>query len=185
MARLEKGSKMPEFIYDTPFEAGYSIADTVKKVKGRTALVFLRYYGCTLCQYDISQYATQYDAIAATGGQLLVVLQSAPGKLAKEMKDGDLPFRIICDPKQTLYQEFEIIPAKSKPQMVDAHTMKKIAQAKMAGFQHGEYEGEELQLPAAFVLEPDLTITYAHYGRTVGDVPDSLELAELLKKSPV
>lgn len=181
MAKLENGAKMPVFDYNTPFAEGVSIAETVKKVKGKTALVFLRYYGCTLCQYDISQFASEYEKIAATGGQLLVVLQSDPKKLGDEIGEDNLPFDIICDPEQTLYKEFEIIPADSKEHMVDACAMAKIAKAKLAGFKHGEYEGEELQLPAAFVVDQDLAITYAHYGKTVGDVPSPSELAELLK----
>ena len=39
----------------------------------------------------------------------------------------------------------------------------------------------EMFLPAAFVVEPDLTLTYAHYGKALGDVPTPEELAELLR----
>ena len=42
-------------------------------------------------------------------------------------------------------------------------------------------EGEELQLPAAFVVDHDLTVTYAHYGRVISDTPTADELAALLK----
>mgnify|MGYP000609266414 FL=1 len=48
-------------------------------------------------------------------------------------------------------------------------------------FSHGEYEGEELQLPAAFVVEKDLTVTYARYGKDGADVPTPEELKKLLK----
>ena len=48
-------------------------------------------------------------------------------------------------------------------------------------FVHGEYEGNELQLPATFVVEPDLTITFAEYHKGNGGVPSPDELAELLK----
>lgn len=181
MSKLSQGEKMPDFTYDTPFAASCTLAETVKKTRGKTALVFLRYYGCTLCQYDIHQFATQQDKIAATGGQMLVVLQSDPAKLAGQMKEGDLPFDIVCDPAQKLYKEFEIQPAVSMEKMGDLKVMEKIAKAKAAGFQHGDYEGDELQLPAVFVLDHDLTITYAHYGKTAGEVPTPSELAELLQ----
>lgn len=181
MARLNVGEKLPVFQYDTPFTSGVSISDTVKAVGGKTALVFLRYYGCTLCQLDISEFAAGHEQIAATGGQMLIVLQSAPDGLAKQLNPGDLPFDIVCDPDQTLYKEFEIAPAASMEAMIGEHDMEKIAKAKAAGFTHGEYEGEELQLPAVFVVDSDLTLTYVHYGKTAGDVPMPEELAELLK----
>ena len=82
---------------------------------------------------------------------------------------------------QKLYKAFEIQPAVSMEKMGDLKVMEKIAKAKAAGFQHGDYEGNELQLPAVFVLDHDLTITYAHYGKTAGEVPTPSELAELLQ----
>ena len=181
MSKLTVGGKLPDFTYDTPFASGVSIADTARKVGGKTALVFLRYYGCTLCQYDIHQFTAQYDKIAATGGQMLVVLQSDPAKLAGQMKPGDLPFDIVCDPEQKLYKEFEIAPAESKAKMADLKTMGKIAKATAGGFKHGDYEGDELQLPACFVMGPDRVLSYAHYGVSAGDVPTPQELVELLK----
>ena len=172
MPKLTVGTQMPDFTFDTPFESGRTLAETAGKTAGKTALVFLRYYGCTLCQYDIHQFTAQYDKIAATGGQMLVVLQSDPAKLAGQMKPGDLPFDIVCDPEQKLYKEFEIAPAESKA---------KIAKATAGGFKHGDYEGDELQLPACFVMGPDRVLSYAHYGVSAGDVPTPQELVELLK----
>ena len=50
-----------------------------------------------------------------------------------------------------------------------------------AGFSHGRYEGEELQLPAAFILQPDLTVTYAHYAKVIDDVLDAVQIADMMK----
>ena len=57
MAKLTAGQTMPDFTYDTPFASGRTLTETVQKVEGKTALVFLRYYGCTLCQLDIRQFS--------------------------------------------------------------------------------------------------------------------------------
>lgn len=180
MARLTTGGAMPDFTFDTPFESGRTLSETVVRVKGKTALIFLRYYGCTLCQYDMHQYARAADKIAAAGGQLLVVLQSNPAKLAAQMKPGDLPYGLVCDPEQTLYRQFEISPAPSKLKMADAKTFAKIAKATAGGFKHGDYEGDELQLPATFIMDGGLKLSYVHYGASVGDVPTPEELIALL-----
>ena len=181
MAKLTVGEIMPDFTYETPFAKGQTLSETAGRAK-KTALLFLRYYGCTLCQYDIHQLYMRYFDLTAHGGQVLVVLQSDPRRLAEDLKTPEaLPFPLVCDPEGKLYKLLNIEPAAGKAQLADAKVLSKIAKATAAGFKHGEYEGEELQLPAVFVMTPDLTLTYAHYGKTAGDIPGAKELAELLK----
>lgn len=79
-ARLTVGEVMPNFTYDTPFATALTLSDTVQKTS-KTALLFLRYYGCTLCQYDIHQLTENYHQITDVGGQVIVVLQSDPAGL--------------------------------------------------------------------------------------------------------
>lgn len=180
MAKLHAGDRMPDLRYDTPFASSLSLGETARRVKGRTALVFLRYYGCPLCQYDIHQYAKEHEKIARAGGQLLVALQSDPEKLAQTLAPGDLPFDLLCDPAGAFYKLLDIRPAASPAGLADAGTLVKLAKVKAGGFAHGEYEGDELQLPAAFVFGPDLTLTHVHYGTSAGDVPTPSRLAALL-----
>ena len=111
---------------------------------------------------------------------MLVVLQSDPERLAGQMRREDLPFDLICDPKGELYQKFEIRPAASMEKLADAKAAEKIAAAKAAGMTHGEYEGDELQLPASFVMDQDCRLLYVHYGKTAADLPDPAQLAALL-----
>lgn len=182
MAKLAVGDRMPDFSFVTPFTGDRSLGETAKRVSGRTAVVFLRYFGCTLCQLDMRQYAKGYGEMTAGGGQMLLVLQSDPEKLAEQIGPDTFPYEIVCDPGQELYRLLDIAPAKSMAALGgDVKTMAKIAKATASGLKHGDYEGEELQLPAVFVMEPDLTLTYVHYGRTAGDIPGAKELAELLK----
>ena len=181
MAKLYVNDKMPDFSFTTPFRKDVRLSEVTKGRK--LALVFLRYYGCTLCQFDLAQYAKNYDKIKATGGELLVVLQSDPDLLREELGGTEVfPFEIICDPEEKLYREFEILPATCQEEMVGPTTMAKIEKAMSGGFSHGRYEGEELQLPASFVLQPDLTITFAQYAKAVDDIPDADQLVELLQK---
>lgn len=178
--RLKVGDIMPDFTFNTPFTQGRSLAEAVGDKK--TALVFLRYYGCTLCQLDLAEYKEEHARITEAGGQLYVVLQSDPILLAEEMGSADAyPYEIICDPKGELYARFGILPAESKVKMAGAGTLVKIAKAKAAGHKHGRYEGEELQLPAAFVLDGNRKVLYAHYAKTVDDIPDAEKLAAEMK----
>ena len=180
MAKLEIGQIMPDFEYVTPFSAGHTLAETAAKAP-KTALVFLRYWGCPLCQYDIHLLAQAHADITAGGGRLFVVLQSDPKALAEKLgKEEALPFSIICDPDQKLYRQFGIAPAASMAKMADLKMVGRILKATKLGFRHGAYEGNEQQLPAAFVIDRERKILYAHYAASVSDMPDAAELARLL-----
>lgn len=178
--RLTVGDFLPEFVYDTPFAKGVSFRETCGKVPGKTALVFLRYYGCTLCQLDLHSYAAAYDAIRQTGGQLLVVLQSDPENLANQLTPESLPFEIICDPQQELYRRFCVGAAPSMLRMMSPATVAKGIRAMAGGYKHGEYEGNELQLPAVFVTRRDGCLAYVRYGTATGDAPTPKELLAAL-----
>lgn len=182
MPKLTVGAKMPDLTFCTPYANGCSLAQIARRVRGKTALVFLRYYGCTLCQYDILLYKESYDKIAATGGQLLVALQSDPGKLRVELEGQNLPFEIICDPREDIYRELDITPAETLEAAIDEATQAKMARMRNSGLglKHGAYEGCEEQLPATFVVDRDLRVTYADYPVTIGAVPSAEELAELM-----
>lgn len=182
MAKILQGDTLEDFSFDTPFEQNKTLSELLNKVEGKTALLFLRYYGCTLCQMDIHNLIKDYDEIKKINSQIIVVFQSKPESISSNVKSEDLPFEIICDPEQTLYIKYDIKPATSQAKMVDAKTLAKVAKATMGGFKHGEYEGNELQLPATVILDKNRVVDYVHYGTSVGDTPSIDELVTLLTK---
>lgn len=183
MPKLIKGQIIPDFTFTTPFVNELSLSETAEKAGGKTALLFLRYYGCTLCQLDMRNLAESYDEIAKIGAQVLVVLQSQPAGIAGQISEDHFPFQIICDPEERLYQRFEILPAKSKLKMLDAKAFSKIAAATAQGIKHGEYEGDEQQLPAIFIFDSSRLLHYVHYGKSVSDIPSPQELVKLLSET--
>ena len=94
MPGLTINTILPDFTFETPDESNLSLSRIATRVSGKTALVFLRYYGCTLCQYDLHQYARNYSEITKGGGQLLVVLQSSPSSIKEQMGQERFPFEI-------------------------------------------------------------------------------------------
>lgn len=180
MAKINVGEQMENFVFDTPYKRGMDLETVVGGKK--TGLLFSRYYGCSLCRYDMIQLKEQYEKITATGGQVVFVLQSDPDLLARNFTENEYPFWVIADPEQKIYKALSIDPATSIKDAIDEKALKKIQAARKLGLEHGEYEGNEDQLPAAFVIEPDLTVSYAHYAKTAGDIPDVDEFAALLAK---
>lgn len=181
MPKLAAGQVMPDFTYCTPFTQNRSFSETVQSCPGKTALVFLRYYGCPICQLDLHTFADAHREITANGGQLLVVLQSDPTGLAEQITPETFPYDIICDPEMKLYEMLSIAPAASMMKMMSFSALKKVVKSTKAGYKHGAYEGNEQQLPAAFVMTADRELTYVRYGKDAGDVPTPEELAQLLK----
>ncbi len=181
MSKIKPGEILDDFSFDTPFEKDKSFYSLLSKSTNKTALLFLRYYGCTLCQMDIHNFIKDYDKIKETGSQIIIVLQSKPESISSTTTPSDFPFDIICDPEANLYNKFSINPAPSTLKMVDLKTLGKITKATIGGFKHGTYEGNEQQLPATFVLDKNAQVLNSKYGTSAGDVPTVEELVKHLK----
>ena len=137
MAKVNVGDQMENFVFDTPYKRGMDLKTIVNGKK--TGLLFSRYYGCSLCRYDMIQLKEQYDKITATGGQVVFVLQSDPDLLARNFTEKEYPFWVIADPEQKIYKALSIDPATSIKDAIDEKALKKIQAAKKLGLEHGEY----------------------------------------------
>ncbi len=102
--------------------------------------------------------------------------------MREKLKDAPLPFDVICDPEKQLYQKFQINPATGTGGLMDVKTVGTLARAMVAGYRHGEYEGEELQLPATFVVNRNMKLLYVHYGKSAADVPSGKVLQKWLDR---
>ena len=169
MSRLTVGSKFPNEAVLT-LKGDKNIADMVSK-EGKTAVVFLRYYGCSLSQFDVKLYSEGYEKITAGGNELVVVLQSTPESIERQCPI-KVPFDIICDPLAKLYKELDIEAVADISEAKGEMTMDKINFLRTTtDIVHGDYEGIEEQLPAYFVVDADLNVLHAHYSEELGDVP--------------
>lgn len=177
MAKLEVNELMPDFRVLTV--GGVTTVSALEDGK-KTAFLFLRYAGCRVCRYDMMQLAQAYEKIARTGGQVCVILQSAPETIAAMQAEAHYPFVILSDEPGELYRALEIGSAESKETLGSPESRAKVEAAAACGIVHGSYEGNELQYPAAFVTDGRRRVLYARYGAHSGDTPSPDELAALL-----
>lgn len=56
----------------------------------------------------------------------------------------------------------------------------KVADAKSMGLSHGEYEGNELQLPAMFIVDGNNKVIYSHYAKDGADIPRAKEVLDMV-----
>ncbi len=180
--KLTKGLQMPDFTYLSPYAEGEkTFADYAGGKK--TFVVFLRYYGCTVCRLDLHIFAQRMKEFADRDCQLMVVLQSDPALVKDEAPLGTFPFEIACDPSQAVYRQFEIEPAKNMAALIGGglfKAVKKMNAAKKFGFTHGEYEGNEQQLPAMVLVDENGTIAFSHYAKNMTDMPSADEMLAML-----
>ncbi len=185
MSKIIYGMVLEDFTFNTPFEKNKTLYQLISKVEEKTVILFLRYYGCTLCQMDIHNFIKEYNKIKATGSQLVIVLQSSPESINTTATSSDFPFEIICDSDAILYTKYDINSATSKMSMVDGKTIVKVLKATFGGFKHGAYEGDEQQLPATFIVNKNAKVLYSQYGTSAGDIPTVNQLINLLTKSNI
>ncbi|MBS4784730.1 MAG: redoxin domain-containing protein [Clostridiales bacterium] len=172
------GDKAIDFTYNTPYGKTMTLSEKVKQAD-KTYLIFLRYYGCTICQLDIKAYRENYQKFLDKNAQILLVLQSEPSTIAEGITEAELKFDVACDPNQELYKAYQIGAAKNKLGLASIKTIRKMQAAKKSGLVHGAYEGNEMQLPALFLLDSNMNVVYAHRAKSAGDMP---EISDMLAK---
>lgn len=166
--RMTPGSTAPDFKFDTPWKTSLQFYDFLEK--GRVLLVFLRYVGCPLCQLKISDLIKDSALFEAEGIQVLVVLQSGPDTIGQTYEENSLPFTIVCDPQEQIFQLYKVTPGAFF-QYITPGVVMKAMKARKKGIKHGKSEGRELQLPAVFAVDEDKLIKEVYYGKNVGDMP--------------
>ncbi len=174
MARLVKGDRFPDFTVNTVYEKGLTIS---RITEGRpTMFWFLRYMGCPPCRLDVHLLTQKKPEFDAKGVNIVVVMQSKPEIVQRDMIDKTLPFHLICDTDQVLYKTLEL--GERQPGWQDSMTEEDKAKQlykkeiiEELGIVHGEYEGNEEQRPAFFYIDGDMTVIEAHYGKYTSDMP--------------
>ena len=179
---LAPGDVLEGFVYDTAGESGLRLEQTIQKP---TILVFSRYYTCALCQMLLAQLRGAWPLIQEKGYDLKVVLQSSRQSIAAAAETDPFPFDLICDPDALLYDRYNVFEADSPFAMVagDLGLVKAMGGVKkvLLNTLRGEKtEGRAQQLPAVFVVTPQLEVRYAHYARTLSDLPDLAALADTI-----
>jgi len=170
---ITQGMTAPDHTFNTPWKQGISLSGLAKE--RRTYLIFLRYMGCPLCQMKISRLKNDWERFNGADLNVVVVLQSEPENITSMVSEDEIPFHIACDPDETFFHLYGVTPG-SIFRYATPSVIKKAMQAKKMGFSHGKSEGKEMQLPAVFLIDRDMKVKYAYYGKNVGDVPENDEL---------
>ena len=185
MSKVVVGQVMPDFSFSTDRHFENRLSEVVKKAD-KTVLWVLRYIGCPPCQYDVHCIAENYARFQEKNAQVYVVMQSSRESVQTALSQTPIPFEIICDETQSIYESFSIEATQTReerlPKTEEGKLMleKKLARVKEGGFVHGSYEGNEQQLPAMFIVDKNRVVLYAHYAKDMIDMPEVDQVLELL-----
>lgn len=179
-AKLAVGDTMADFRYDAVYAPDLYLSDSLGK--NGAVVLFARYVGCPVCQLAIRNYIENAGKLTEKGKKIFIVTQSSVDSLKKFVNEKTIPVNLISDPEGKLYKQFEVEPAKSKLGLAGKGLKKLLKQADELGIVHGENEGNELQLPAVFVIGADRKVEYVHYAKNLADMPGVAEIAGALKQ---
>ncbi len=172
------GMQAPDFKFNTAWESNLDFHRAIKGTK--TVLFFLRYMGCPLCQYKISELMRDMDRFKALGAGFFIVLQSDPAVVKEHIGSEEISFKIMCDPNQELFRLYGVEPGNIFHYIAPS-VIRQAIRASRRGFAHGVKEGNEMQRPAVFIIDENKSVTFAYYGKNIGDVPDNGVILDRLK----
>ena len=168
-SRLTIGNKARDFKFKTPWDDEAGFYDAVGNHPA--VLIFLRYYGCPVCRMEMASMKQDIELVGKKVGHLFVVLQSPPETIRSLISRDDFPFTIICDPQGKVFQLYGVDEGGIFKYLHPAGLIAAV-RAISRGFRHGQFEGKETQLPAAFAMTGDKLLKYSRYGKTIGDIPE-------------
>lgn len=163
--RLQPGEMAPAFqITDVD---GRSV--NLEDFRGQKLLLsFFRYASCFFCNLRAHALIERYPSLHRQGLQVLAVFESPPDKIRQYVGKGHVPFPLLPDPRRDLYGPYGV-EARSGARLKAAWRLGDIWQGMQKGLISGDTDGEADQLPAEFLIGPDLRVVDLYYGQDAGD----------------
>lgn len=188
---LSVGDKLEGFVYNSP-KASNATLDKGRK----TLIVFSRFYDCELCKVLLASFTASYPVFKAMGYDIKFILQNEVSDLAAHQKK--YPFELIGDADCELYDRYNVFEADGIVNMlagdkiielVIGKNVYKLLNLDMIESINSALEPAEKtqgprenQLCAFVAVDKDLTVTYAHYAKTMTDFPSVKDIIKILKK---
>ena len=159
MVKLKPGDTAPEFSLDSVNMGRVTLGE----YKGRRVLlVFGRYFGCPVCQYDFDQLIRFRRE---TGIDVIYMIQSRSESAAEYISGLGVDFPVVAVPMEDGgYRVYDAYGVGTLSPSSIIQMFRRARDARKAGKVHGPYEGRETQSPADFVVDGDGVILRAHVG---------------------
>ncbi len=164
--KIEPGQPAIPFSTEDVFGNRVRLAD----YRGRQLLLsFYRYAGCPLCNYRLERLIILLPRFRRLGLDMVAVFQSPKDSIRFYVENRhEAPFPIVADPGRELYRKYGV-ENSWKGLFRGALRFDTLLRAARRGFYPGKIEGNPATVPADFLIDADLIVREAYYGRDVGD----------------
>jgi thioredoxin-dependent peroxiredoxin len=161
---LKKGALVPAFVLSTV--DGREI--TLEDFRGKKIwLILYRYASCPLCLLHFKGLQEKIAALSKNGIETIAVFESMPSRFPKTSLV-DLPgVTVAADPGKAVYH---LLGAQNKiTALFHSQVICTFFRAQMKGFFQGQIDGEMGQIPAHFLIGPDLKVWESYSGKSIAD----------------
>jgi thioredoxin-dependent peroxiredoxin len=141
------------------------------------ALIFLRHLGCPLCMEKLNELNANFQKYQDQGLELCVVVQSTEKRVQDYIAKKSIKFNMVPDHGRTIYELYGVAKGGLGAFLAPAVTVATI-RATLKGNFHGPFEGDELQKPASFIIDPDGKLAFLEYGKNIADITKEERLFE-------
>ena len=143
------GAKAPDFSLLNSDGIYITLSGLCKN--GCVLLVFLRGFGCPFCCRHLRQLASQSQAFADAGVQVIVLTHDSPQKAKAYFEAHQIPFSCLIDSGHSIYDMYQV---ESRPESLG-------------------------QRPAEFLVDRESVVRYAHIGWQQWEIPGAREVLEI------
>lgn len=164
---LKVGDPAPKFEYSA--EGGKKVnfpSDYNGKWLG---LIFLRHLGCPLCMEKINELNVNLQKYRDLGLEPFVVVQSTDKRVREYTQKKGLKIILVPDHERRIYGLYNVAKGGLASFLAPA-VMVATVRATVKGHFHGPFEGDELQKPASFIIDPDGKLVFMEYGKNIANV---------------
>jgi len=147
----------------------------------RVLLSFYRYASCPLCNLRVHQLTQANEQLKNLNIELIAVFQSPIERIKEYVGTQNVPFPIVADPEEKLYKLYGVKTSLWKT-FKGMMKLNKLKEARQQGFKVGKSDGPISRVPADFLLNEDLNVEIAYYGKDIGDHLPIQEILDQFKK---
>jgi len=144
-------------------------------------VVFLRYFGCPLCQAQIVGLRDERERFDASGAAVVLVGQGDPEDAEEFLARKRVPFTCLVDPDRSLYRAYGLRRGSIRDvfgfEAVSSSLRQSLHRETIHGTLHG---GSLMQMPGTFVVDAGGVLRYAHRSLTIADTPPNRVLLDVV-----
>lgn len=142
---------------------------SLESLRGKNILVsFFRDATCPFCNLRVYELTTKYPELNRKGLVMLAFFSSPKERVVQYIGKKPRPFPLIADPEKKVYELYNVRSSLGGLMMSMVIRMPSMFKAMMLGFLP-RMSGAVTQMPADFLIGPDLKVKGIYYGRDAAD----------------